>query len=207
MYSRYATITLAVLAKLSLALVARAPLPGYGVEDFTWEVQAYPDGPLMNLTGSIDDVHAQLVQINPNYERDFPLVTAIEERSDTTSLSEKALDKRFGPVCGPGGHGWKEAQQGYLNDGIRRLRSAQGQPTNGPGPGNCGRLTCDRHNTIWWCNDNPFTFSLPGFNTIADCVKVLLDQCARRVGPEWWVVGQNFNGNNWNCIVRLDDTC
>lgn len=37
--------------------------------------------------------------------------------------------------------------------GITYLRGVSGQPTNGPGPGNCGRVSCSFNSAIWWCND------------------------------------------------------
>ncbi|KAH8898684.1 hypothetical protein GQ53DRAFT_777319 [Thozetella sp. PMI_491] len=156
------------------AVAIDAPIPGYGVEDLQWEVQAFPDGPKMNVTGTVEQVRAQLTKLNPNYGLEF------------------GIEKRFGPVCGGGSYGWKAADAKRILEGISYLRGVGGQPTNGPGPGNCGRVSCSYNSAIWWCNDNTDTFSLPSYSTIADCAQ--------------WVVGQNFNGYNWNCVVR-DDRC
>lgn len=47
---------------------------------------------------------------------------------------------------------------GAIEDGIDYLRHVPFQPTNGPGPGNCGRVSCSWNAAIWWCNDvsSPF---------------------------------------------------
>lgn len=37
--------------------------------------------------------------------------------------------------------------------GINYLRSITGKPKNGPGPNNCGRVSCSWNSAIYWCND------------------------------------------------------
>ncbi|GAB1309857.1 Ecp2 effector protein domain-containing protein [Madurella fahalii] len=194
----YRTTILASAFLANLVLGLDAPIPGYGVEEIQWEVQAFPDGPMMNITGSLEQVRSELIKINPNYD-DF---VSLKVEHD---VDARSLEKRFGPVCGGGGYGWGPAFTDAILTGILYLRGVSGRPTQGPGPGNCGRVSCSENSAIWWCNDNRFTFSLPGFNTIADCAQVLVDACNGSNGAGVLsVVGQNFNGDNWNCIVRGD---
>jgi hypothetical protein len=51
------------------------------------------------------------------------------------------------------GYGDEGADVGAIRNGIRYLRGLNGNPTNGAGPGNCGRVSCSYDSAIWWCND------------------------------------------------------
>src|SRR6187549_519178 len=46
------------------------------------------------------------------------------------------------------------------SEGIAYLRGVSGRPSNGPGPGNCGRVSCGYNAGIWWCNDVGTLFTL-----------------------------------------------
>ncbi|KAL7908091.1 hypothetical protein GGI35DRAFT_486226 [Trichoderma velutinum] len=189
-----------------------APIPGYGVEEFQWEVQAFVDGPKMNISGTIEQVYSKLLKLNPDWDEHF--MNATNVNNQPTDDEKRSLQARFGPVCGNGGQPWGAGIQDYIIRGIAYLRGVAGQPTNGPGPGNCGRVSCSYSSAIWWCNDNTQTFSLPSFSTIADCAQVLVNSCSYALDtgldppvPVIYTLGQNFNGYNWNCIVRDGDGC
>lgn len=49
--------------------------------------------------------------------------------------------------------GFPEALVSDILMGMQYLRGLSGTPTNGPGPGNCGRVSCSDAAGIWWCND------------------------------------------------------
>ncbi|KXX78412.1 hypothetical protein MMYC01_205883 [Madurella mycetomatis] len=183
----YRTTILASAFLANLVLGLEAPIPGYGVEEIQWEVQAFPDGPMMNITGTLEHVYSELTKINPNYDE---FVSSLEAER---AVDARSVEKRFGPVCGSAGYGWEYAIKNDIQEGISYLRGVSGQPSMGPGPGNCGRVSCSYDSAIWWCNDNTDTFSLPGFYTIADCAQVLSDACAYPIGNGFeGVVGQNF---------------
>ena len=151
-----------------------------------WEVQAFVDGPKINITGTVEHVHSQLLKANPNYDVDF---ASFREHP---AVDTRSVEKRFGPVCGGGGYNWQPADWPHILSNIDYLRTVPGKPTMGPGPGKCARVSCSYNDAVWWCNDNTNTFSLPSFSTIADCAQVLVDRCLGALGSTGEVVGQNF---------------
>lgn len=165
------------------------PVPGYEIVPLTVELQAVPGGDKMNLTGTIDEIHAKLLSINPNFDEDFP-----SGDDNESTLDSRALAKRFGPKCGDSLNnygGWNFASANGIQDGINYLRGVKGKPTLGPKQ--CSRVSCSWNDAIWWCNDNSNSITLPGFNTIADCAQVLKNQCATSLpGLLKAVYGQNF---------------
>ncbi|KAF7717462.1 Uncharacterized protein PECH_000489 [Penicillium ucsense] len=195
-----------VLSILGAALVAgaqalnEAPIAGYNIEEFSWEVESAPGSEKVVLNGTVQQIVAQLREINPNFDTDFGLDKADEEEQAHT---ESQLTKR--------GDSWlcnifNGARQADITNGIKYLRGVSGQPTAGPGPGNCARVSCSYAAAIWWCNDNTFTKVLPGFYNIADGAQVLKNQCWTGGGQKF--SGQLFHDDKWNVIVRADhDNC
>ncbi|KAH6664639.1 hypothetical protein B0J14DRAFT_661226 [Halenospora varia] len=59
---------------------------------------------------------------------------------------------------GPG-WGWYPAQTYYIDDGINYLSHFHGRCDIGPGPGNCGRISCSYSSGIYLCNDNDYWIS------------------------------------------------
>lgn len=121
-------------------------MPGYGVATLGWSVTPSPGAPPQTFSGTLQEIRAQLLDINPNFDHDFPPVNKTDRRD-----SSRLIHKRDTPNCQPG-HGWTGALQQTVVDGINYLRSVPGQPANGPGPGNCGRVSCAYDSAIWWCN-------------------------------------------------------
>ena len=141
------------------------------------------------MTGTIEEIYSQLTKINPSFDADFATV------EESNNIQGSNLEKRSGIICGPGPNNWDKADWIVILEGIRYLRKVNGQPTNGPGPGACGRVSCSYKSAIWWCNDNSFTFSLPSFGTIADCAQAVGDSCQDEEGNLGIYVsvrGQNF---------------
>ncbi|CZR52489.1 uncharacterized protein PAC_02366 [Phialocephala subalpina] len=182
------------------------PIEGYGVVDFTWEVETSPGGPKENLTGTVQEVISQLSTINSNWKSDFNLTESLLPRSGL----QKRLNFPFTSLlCNIRLDEWGTAYRNAINDGINYLNGVPGIPTNGPGPGNCGRVSCSYGSAIWWCNDETQTFSLPGFSTIAAGAQAIQDNCPDSPGSLSGLVnGQVFAQflQNWNTIVR-GDTC
>jgi hypothetical protein len=46
-----------------------------------------------------------------------------------------------------------DASRETIAEGIAYLRGVSGQPSAGPGPGACARVSCSYASDIWWCND------------------------------------------------------
>ncbi|KAL4866748.1 hypothetical protein BDV12DRAFT_198841 [Aspergillus spectabilis] len=83
------------------------------------EVQAFPDGPKLNITGTVESIRAQLLEMNPNLDEDFDLSDYTEpEESSSDEVEPSSLDKRFGPICGSDGHDWKDASKSVIKKAL-----------------------------------------------------------------------------------------
>ncbi|KAM5475898.1 hypothetical protein MauCBS54593_000580 [Microsporum audouinii] len=185
-----ATVFASVLAALSGVGAYEAPLAGYGIQTITWEVKTSPNGPTVALNGTVEEVHHQLLKINPNYEAEFGTIDRKKEHArDIHALGKRNVD------CGR----FRECSRQRIVEGIAHLYQVPGRPSNGPGPGNCGRVSCSYDSAIWWCNDNRETKTLPGFYNIAEGAQVILNTC--NPGGNY-VSGQEFHSDNWNVIVQ-----
>ncbi|KAL4733705.1 hypothetical protein BDV11DRAFT_175437 [Aspergillus similis] len=192
-----AAFTLVQASTLNL----EAPIPGYGVEDFTWEMDTTPGGPTVLLNGTVQEIYAELLKINPSYDGDFAdTLAAAQAMAETETKSETeagaaSLHKRLPVTC----NNYDEAITRRIREGITYLRGVSGRPTNGPGPGNCGRVSCSYNSAIWWCNDNTSAKTLPGFNNIADGAQVVINHCAP---TDVYVAGEEDHNDNWRAVVR-----
>ncbi|POR34340.1 Uncharacterized protein TPAR_05483 [Tolypocladium paradoxum] len=174
-----------------------APLHGYGVDILTWEVKVFPREPPMNFSGTIQEVQAQINKVNPKWNATY-----------FNGASEKRRENRpvfYQTICGPGPYGWNEADASSIKYGINYLGGLIfSKPINGPGTGNCGRVSCSYNSAIWWCNDNTVPYQLDSFSAIADGALNILKSCT----DDFATVGQIFAIGNWNVIVRGDnDNC
>ncbi|KYK55796.1 hypothetical protein DCS_07760 [Drechmeria coniospora] len=101
------------------AFSAEPPIPGYGIEVLEWNVEVSP-GRVEALNGTVQEVFAQALQINPNFQ--------LKPVSDA-----KNLYKRRPPVkCD--GVGLESASTRTIEDGVDYLRRLSGTPSHGPGP-------------------------------------------------------------------------
>lgn len=107
------------------------------------------------MNGTVQEVYSQLKAINPNFETDFPPIQINDTKTD-------GLEKRDNILCDPFSD---LASASAISSGINYLRGVPGTPTNGPGPGNCGRVSCSYNSAIWWCND----VSMPSVTIILFC--------------------------------------
>ena len=73
---------------------------------------------------------------------------------------------------------WGVASTDRIIDGIAYLRSVTTQPSWGPGPGNCGRVSCSWNSAIWACNEHTTEFTLPNFGLVADCAQLIVNFCS-----------------------------
>jgi hypothetical protein len=187
-------ITLLVgLAIHTTSVLSTAP-SGYGIEILSWEVDVFPGQAGQVFNGTVEDVYAQLHQLNPAHSvfaRAGPPPVALEARGGG---AEEELRKLGGEaerlvkiVAAPIiiGNETSEALETEcerwrteparciaLFEGVQHLVKVPGKPHNGPGPGNCGRVSCSWGAAMFWCNDvsHPhsslsvfLTFSLPLF--------------------------------------------
>ncbi|KAI3587790.1 hypothetical protein IWW34DRAFT_876110 [Fusarium oxysporum f. sp. albedinis] len=163
-----------------------APIEGYGVVVPEWEVEV-TSGSTTVLEGTIEEIHEELLQLNPNWDEEY-MSNFTQAAADTEKRdSDKHL---FGRTNFNGAKytcrgRWPECHPAPIVRGVEYLRYVQGNPKNGPGPGNCGRVSCSNNAAIWWCND-----------------------CTRwgwqNGGYRSFVSGQVFHSTKWNVIVRKD---
>ncbi|CAN9422000.1 unnamed protein product [Alternaria alternata] len=142
-----------------------APIAGYSVEPFEWEVDT-PDG-ISLINGTLEDVQAETSKYP-----DFAI------RSDNTVATDAELKKRTDfsnarAICG----NYPEAPSRQINSRINYLRGLSGRPSNGPGPGACGKVSCAYRSAIWWCNDATSTKTLSSWGSIADGAREIVDRC------------------------------
>lgn len=117
-----------------------SPIPGYAIETLQWEVEIAP-GWTEVLNGTVQEVYSQILQIEPNFKLASTPRTHPAERE--SKIERRAIN------CGT----WPLANKGRIQEGISYLNGLVGSPTNGPGPGACGRVSCSYNAAIWWCND------------------------------------------------------
>ncbi|KAM7194191.1 hypothetical protein V8F20_008111 [Naviculisporaceae sp. PSN 640] len=197
---RVATLFMAGLAVLANGL--EAPIPGYTVQDFVWEVEPWNNGTLVNITGPVEHVYDTLKKLNPDSVKNISITG--------TPDSPNAVE--FGDIkCGALTWNWGAASYYRIWEGVQYLKGVPGKPAASPGPGSCGRVSCSWKSAIWWCNDKKTENILPGFYSIADCAWELCQKCKENTSGEPgddYCRGQHFVNKDWNCIVRYDgDKC
>ncbi|KAE8133639.1 hypothetical protein BDV38DRAFT_286680 [Aspergillus pseudotamarii] len=193
-----------LIAVLLACSVAAGPVesssqgpPGYGVEDLEWSVQLTESGEPINVKGTVEDVVAELSKQNPS----------AEEQIRARGKAKQSLMKRADPTGYYCGEPFTPVPSASISQGIEYLQGVPGKPVNGPGPGNCGRVSCSYNAAIWWCNDNTESKTLDSFAEIANGAEKLLHWCYHweegTLGS--YVGGQAFYADNWNVIVRKND--
>ncbi|KAJ3495829.1 hypothetical protein NLG97_g3107 [Lecanicillium saksenae] len=174
------TVTALILGAASTKL-DNVP-PGYGLIELEWEVEVSP-GRVELFNGTVQEVHRQALAVNP----DFQLLPSVQSRGE--------LNRRSKVDC------WRFAvtnrQQAEWN--IDYLRRLSGKPTNGPGPGNCARVSCAWNAGIYWCNDNNYSKTIDGWSWIANSAQNIINVCHGNHDVN--ISGQNFEEGNWNTYI------
>ncbi|KAL4918149.1 hypothetical protein BDW62DRAFT_68589 [Aspergillus aurantiobrunneus] len=137
----------------------------------SWEVAPYPDADPIILNGTIQQVYAELQQINPNYDEDWEGVEEPEAEDDSPVLEKRSHDLE----C------WDARRWGVspevMGDGIRYLRKLHGRPYLSAGPNECFVVSCSWDSPIRWCNDDTAPRYLPSYTNIAEGVEVIMRYC------------------------------
>ncbi|KAJ5788715.1 hypothetical protein N7457_003705 [Penicillium paradoxum] len=189
---RHASLAVVLFACIAAAAPANwtDSIPGYGVETLEWRIPQEDGEAALEIKGTIEDVVSQLSMQNPN------AAAEIRERGKRELAKRSHLIKRDHIThshCNfPG------VLLSAVGRGMDYINGLPGRPTNGPGPGNCGRVSCSNSAGIWWCNDSPHTKTLDSWSEIGDGVLYLYQGCAGDGG-------QVFFDGDWNVIVRRAD--
>ncbi|QDS73751.1 hypothetical protein FKW77_005011 [Venturia effusa] len=187
----------------TLATKSQSVIPGYDIVELSWKIQAHPDGSNITVNGTIENAIAEITKINPNWKVDFDF----DDRVAAASQGHIPWDDWENPIrCGSP---WPETIYLEKNDpisrGISYLQHKNGVPGKGPGPGQCGRVSCSEESAIYWCNDNHEAVELANYAWIADGARLIHDQCEHHGVKDWLKLsGQAFNRQKWNVIVRSD---
>ncbi|TQN70871.1 hypothetical protein CSHISOI_04305 [Colletotrichum shisoi] len=198
---RFALI-LALLPALSVALADDAMDSPMGTKEFvpTWEFEPFP-GEKVVLNGTIEQVVAELKQINPDYSPFSPESQALAQADLSFSSSAAHLPEiypRDKILCNMPKWGYVDT---YSSDrGYRHLLGVKGRPRGDPGPGNCGRVSCGYKAAVWFCNDNTHHIMLDNFQQIAHMVGFIKYYCSAN-SPNVFN-GQAFHQtDNWNVVL------
>lgn len=137
-------------------IVAEDGIKGYGIEEIEWEFPS-PQGGVVRVNGTAQQVVAKMGSMFPKHN---VFLSEAEVEAKAKAASEFAPTEHGNAIAARTDfHGatyncnWPKAWDAGIVNGIQYLRSLNGRPTNGPGPGNCGRVSCAYDNAIWWCND------------------------------------------------------
>ncbi|CBF84386.1 hypothetical protein AN9052.2 [Aspergillus nidulans FGSC A4] len=146
--------------------VTEPAFPGYEDGTTTFQVVPYPDADKITLSGTMQEVHAKILEINPIYEEDWKNV------NNTYSKPEPRSDKPPLLNC-DGRNGYAKIDK--INDGISYLRKFKLPP--GLEGNTCQMVSCSYDSAISWCNALPTLRVLPSFDNIADGAQVILNWC------------------------------
>ncbi|KAL4807462.1 hypothetical protein BDV18DRAFT_158681 [Aspergillus unguis] len=207
------------IATIFAALVAgttavATPLAYEATEVPSWEIEVFPNETMI-LNGTIEEVRAQALAINPNwvdegeeaaheeFKRALGFGSDVEKRD---GLLAKRLAKDFKADHIACQTPWKDVE--YM-EAMRRnvyLMGHKGAPKLGAGPGKCSRVSCAYDVGITWCNDNKKSITLKKWSQVADGAAAIMDKCEhQKFAAESRVGGQAFHVDNWNVIIRKED--
>ncbi|KAL3490622.1 hypothetical protein BJX62DRAFT_237908 [Aspergillus germanicus] len=176
-------------------------IDGYRIVDLQTEVAwKIGEDPII-LNGTVQDVHAQLLELNPNYDAEAEeLAKAFQAKREEEE--EQPQEKRDHSFCGR----WPHADQILARQNVRTLRGQSGRPSLGAGPGVCARVACtnDGGAVVWWCNDNTHPVTLGSFSDIANAATVIDQDCSSWYLGAWILRGQRFHDDDVNVIVRSE---
>lgn len=126
-----------------------APLPGYEVEELVWEVEHTPGKPPAKLRGTIEEIHDQILDINPDFKPHEEDTSPAVKRGDGADALANLSKRKYQVIC----NHFPQTDKEKVELGIEYLRKVKGRPWLGPGPGKCIRVSCGYDAAIWWCND------------------------------------------------------
>ncbi|KAK0672292.1 hypothetical protein QBC41DRAFT_353560 [Cercophora samala] len=190
-------LSITTLAASALAFFGGYTLPD-NVTDVTWNLPIYPadkGSAAVSFTGTIEQAVAKM-------EADYPGWKASLLAQSAAPFGVKAetpyhLDFNKANCTNPGHF---TASTLAIKKGISYLSALDGIAKNGPGPRNCGRVSCSDSSGIWWCND-----VWRGARTrCAD--KFAVDRGSVYDRGDDTVVGEvESTGGKWSVIVRVAD--
>ncbi|KAK4172733.1 hypothetical protein QBC36DRAFT_294066 [Triangularia setosa] len=159
---------------------------------------ADPTSATVSITGTIEQAVAKMEADYPGWNETF-----MSQPPASPSASAGGVSKIFEPDhydCNVPGD--KIAQQGAIWEGIIYLRQLNDTAKNGPGPENCGRVSCSYNSAIIWCNNNDDDKELK-WRDIADASAYVVAKCAP--DDTMFVKGHgDYTKDGWYVVLRGD---
>ncbi|KAL4805164.1 hypothetical protein BDV18DRAFT_161561 [Aspergillus unguis] len=170
-----------------------------------YKVIPYPGADEIILNGTISEVYARVLEINPNYEADWANYSSTatgsedgseeEGGSDLTTRDDKKKPKDLHCF-----KVWADGKTSPTQEGIYYLRKFKLPP--GLKGNSCKTVSCAYTTAIRWCNDRPTLRVLPSFNNIADGAQVIYNYCQRNYDS---VGGWLGHSDDWRVFVDKGD--
>ncbi|KAL4807454.1 hypothetical protein BDV18DRAFT_167982 [Aspergillus unguis] len=192
---RYLLTTL-LLTVYATLVCARPTITQINPEDDavdSYDVIPYPGADTITLNGTLSEVYAQVLEINPNYEQDWSNGDTTVTESESTSNLERRADENADIHCY---HKINKGWVGPAEDGIEHLRQFKLPP--GLKGNTCKKVSCSGNTAISWCNDRSTLRVLPSFNNIADGAQVILNKCKGKLNTVGGWLGHN---DDWRVFV------
>ncbi|KAK0662079.1 hypothetical protein QBC41DRAFT_359714 [Cercophora samala] len=196
------TLLPSVLALWGLAHAAPAA-PGQTLDDvdeFTtvpvyWDLPIKaddPNGAKVTVEGTIQQAIAKMEADYPGWNATFQAGLPGDVSAATlTALEDPTYDCKIKTDM---------ANILAIKWGIHYLRGIPGKAKNGPGPKNCGRVSCSWDSAIYWCNEDSAGDKELYWGQIADLAQGVLDNCAGVTK----VKGQGtYKDDKWSVVVRF----
>ncbi|KAK0702518.1 hypothetical protein B0T21DRAFT_416915 [Apiosordaria backusii] len=197
-------ITLAFCALLGFfgIVSASSRLPDkYTIVDVQWDLPINlndPSSATVPVFGTIQQAVAQMESQYPGWNTTFQNL-----QPSNATVSRIAQYDRDYYLCG---EPWVKTGWLAVKDGIAYLRKVSSPPPkNGPGPNNCGRVSCGYNAAIYWCNDNDDEKELDSWDSIADGASYIYGECTVGADISKLVAGQIFYKDKWNVIVTRNE--
>ncbi|KAK4195762.1 hypothetical protein QBC40DRAFT_310454 [Triangularia verruculosa] len=178
----------------------------YGIVPVSWDIPIKADdltSDTITVTGTIQEAITQMEAAYPGWNATFQAGLPAAPGNISDISFSTAGDPEIDHYNCDNDSKWKKASANQIWVGVTYLWKLTGTAKNGPGPGNCGRVSCSWGAAIYWCNDDDEEKELQ-WKWIGDGANYLLDgRCLSEQGRR--VKGQTFYKNKWNVIVRRDD--
>ncbi|KAK4199941.1 hypothetical protein QBC40DRAFT_297015 [Triangularia verruculosa] len=194
-----------LLFAVSAIAAGHRPLSSYTIVDLQWDLPITPGdatADTIKVNGTIQNAIEQMELLYPGWNHTFQ--NHLQHLPDTTINKPAIREEPEDIDCNIK---TMSARNWAIKKGIEYLRGVSGTPKNGPGPNNCGRVSCSYRSAIYWCNEDDFEKEVT-WEGIADGALEVLNKCTIGTSFERDVKGRVDYKDKWNVLVRWDnDKC
>ncbi|TLD20420.1 hypothetical protein PspLS_08410 [Pyricularia sp. CBS 133598] len=167
------------------------PPPGFTLVDTQWMVEIRP-GDKVQLNGTVEAVYAQMLQLNPDFEKDMAEKTAArraKEHQHQHQTTNTTLSKRDHNECNGD---YRPALAESISRGIEYLGKVDGEPIIDGGT--CGRVSCGDGGGIGWCSYRDDRYTVNSFGWIGNAAEIVVQDCSfpDMYGKDW-VAGRRYH--------------